>query len=156
MILKIVLFAIVGRTHAEVVLHIAAEIAGGGEVEHVGNLDECQPLVAQLTGNVERGITVDPEVGRVPADFLAYFREVFRRYAKFGCIICHLAVLTVNSAVEKSEKLVHNGSILWRNGVLSIVIGMEVEEVKNHELHGASDAFLIENKSGGIVAIFHT
>ncbi len=33
---------------------------------------------------------------------------------------------------------------------------MEVEEVKNHKLHSASDAFFVEDKSGGIVAVFHT
>ena len=43
------LFPVVGGAHAEVVLNVAAEIAGRGEVEHVGNLDECQALVAELT-----------------------------------------------------------------------------------------------------------
>lgn len=53
------------------------------------------------------------------------------------------------------QKLVHHGSILWRNGILSIVIGMEVEEIKNHELHSTADAFFVKHKSGGIVAVFH-
>ena len=57
------LFTVVGGTHAEVVLHVAAEIAGRVEVEHVGNLNECQALVAQLAGDVKRCVAVDPEVG---------------------------------------------------------------------------------------------
>ena len=43
------LFPVVGGAHAKIVLNVAAEIAGRGEVEHVGNLDECQALVAELT-----------------------------------------------------------------------------------------------------------
>lgn len=48
-------------------------------MEHVGNLDECHALVAQLTGNVERSVAVNPEVGRVSAHFFANFRKVFGR-----------------------------------------------------------------------------
>ena len=65
-------------------------------------------------------------------------------------------MFTVNATVEQREEPVHHGSILWRNGVLSIVIGMEVEEIKNHELHSTADAFLVEHKSDGIVAVFHS
>ena len=57
------LFPVVGGAHAKIVLNVAAEIAGRGEVKHVGNLDECQALVAQLAGDVKRCVAVDPEVG---------------------------------------------------------------------------------------------
>ena len=74
------LFPVVGGAHAEVILNVSAEIAGGWEVEHVGNLHKCQAFIAKMAWDVERGVAVDPEVGWVSAHFFAYLREIFRRY----------------------------------------------------------------------------
>ena len=64
------LFAVLRRVQAEGALHIAAEIGGRGEVEEVGYLYEGQVLVAQQAGDVERGVTVYPVVGRIAAHLL--------------------------------------------------------------------------------------
>ena len=112
-------------------------------MEHVGNLDECQALVAQLAGDVKRSVAVDPEIGRMSADLFAYLREIFWCDAEFGSIICHLAVFAVNAAIKQSKKLVHHCGILRRDGILSIIIGMEVEEIQNHKLDGTPYTLLV-------------
>ena len=62
------LFAILCGVHAEIALDITAEICRGGEGEQVGNLDECQRLVTQHTGDVKSRVAVYPVICRIPAD----------------------------------------------------------------------------------------
>lgn len=50
-------FSVVRGGHAQILLHITAEISGRRETEHIGNLDESQRLVAQLAGDIEDSVT---------------------------------------------------------------------------------------------------
>ena len=101
------LFAVLGGVEAEGTEDVAAEIGRRREVEHVRDLDKGQGLVPQQTGYVERGVTVDPVVGRISADRLRDLRQVFGRNAQGVGIIRHLAVITVVAVLQHIQETVH-------------------------------------------------
>lgn len=76
------LFAVLGGIYAEVAAHVAAEVGGGGEPEHVGNLNYRQVLVAQKARYLQRCVAVYPVVGGVAAHTFRHFGKVFGGYAE--------------------------------------------------------------------------
>ena len=138
------LFPVIRWIYAQILLHIAAEIGGRREAEHVGNLDERERFVPQQTRNVKDRITVDPVVGAVSADLLRHFRQVFRRDAQTIRIIGYFPVLPVRPILQHFQKTVHYGGVLRGDVALAVQSGMEIEEIENGRLHGIDERFPIK------------
>ena len=138
------LFPVIRWIYAQILLHIAAEIGGRREAEHVGNLDERERFVPQQTRNVKDRITVDPVVGAVSADLLRHFRQVFRRDAQTIRIVGYFPVLPVRPILQHFQKTVHYGGVLRGDVALAVQGSMEIEEIENGRLHGIDERFPIE------------
>ena len=107
-----------------------------GEAKAVGDVGQCQRLVAQLPRNVERSIAVYPEIGRIAAHVARHFRQVFRADAQPVSIVTHLAVAAKLPVLQHAQETAHEGSALQRKVIFIVQVGVEVKEVQYHHLHG--------------------
>lgn len=128
--------------------HVSAEISRGGETEHIGDLHERKGLVPEQARDVERRVTIDPEVGWITAHRLRYLREILRGDAELVGIPSHFPMLAILAIFEKREKAVHDGGILGGDVLLLIERGMEVEEVDDERLHDVDHQVVVEVMGG--------
>lgn len=120
-------------------MYIAGEIGRRGEAEHVGDLNKREVLVAQESGDVEHGVTVDPEVGTIATYTFCHLGEILRRDAELGGIVAHLAVGAVVTAIEHRHELPHDLSIVTAHRRVAIEVGVEVERIEDERLHSVDD-----------------
>jgi len=136
--------AVVGGVETEVAGDVVAEIGGRGEAQHIGDGDERQGLVAQKARNLQRGITVDPEIGGITAHFLRDLGQVLGGYTEPVGVPRNLTVRAELTVLQQRQKTVHNRSILRGDVVLLIEAGMEIEEIQNERLHGIDHQVAVE------------
>ena len=97
----------------EVLLHVAGEVALRGEAVHVGNVGQREALVARQASDVDGGVSVDPEVGRVAAHLAAHLREILGRDAEFVGIIAHLTAAAVVAPLLLGQA--KTTALFWQN-----------------------------------------
>ena len=136
--------AVVGGVEAEVAGDVVAEIGGRGETQHVGDGNERKRLVAQKARNLQRGITVDPEIGGITAHFLRDFGQVFGGDTELVGIPRNLTVRAELTVLQQGQKTVHNRGILRRDVVFLVKGGMEIEEIQDKRLHGVDHQVAVE------------
>ena len=121
-----------------------AEIGGRREAQHIGDGDKRQGLVAQETRNLQRGITVNPEIGGITAHILRNLGQVLGGYAEPVGVPCDFTVRAELAILQQRQKTVHNRSVLRGDVVLLIEAGMEIEEIQDERLHGVDHQVAVE------------
>ena len=129
---------------AEVFLHVADKIVGGGETVVVRYFVDSEGSVAQRAADVEGRVARDPVHCRLSAHLAAHLAQVFWRDAQRVGIPRHVAVLHKLASVEQRHKMLHQKCLLVGDVPLAVEFHVEVKEVDDHTLHGVEHRVAVE------------
>ena len=119
------------RRHAQLLLHITAEMGERREIHPVGNFLQRDVFLEQQARYLVGGEAVYPVGGGLAAHLLADFRQVVGSDAKPGGIMRKATAPDVLPVVEQLHKPPQQVAVAFRNIMLGLAAGMDIIKVEH-------------------------